>query len=116
MTGVQTCALPIYFELVLQNVSTSSPTMTPRDTRILRQAGRELLLMEGSDWPFLLHTQQAKDYANQRFHNHHQRFNKLLWAAKNFDEVQRISDHDLHEMEDIDNSWPDLDYTLFQSR
>jgi 1,4-alpha-glucan branching enzyme len=104
------------FELVLQNVSTSSRTLTQRDTRILRQTGRELLLMEGSDWPFLLHTQQAKDYANQRFHHHHQRFNKLLWAAKNLEEIQRISDHDLQEMEDIDNPWPDLDFTFFQSR
>ncbi len=87
-----------------------------RERRILSQLGRELLLMEGSDWPFLLFTKQAKEYANQRFHNHHQRFNKLLWAAKNFDEPHRISEHDLREMESVDNPWADLDVNIFQHK
>jgi predicted glycosyl hydrolase (DUF1957 family) len=72
--------------------------------------------MQGSDWPFLLFTTQAKEYANQRFHNHHQRFNKLLWAAKDFSEPNRINDHDLAEMEDIDNPWPDLDWNIFAKK
>jgi predicted glycosyl hydrolase (DUF1957 family) len=40
-----------------------------RARRILGQMARELLLMQGSDWPFLLFTTQAKEYANQRFHH-----------------------------------------------
>ena len=87
-----------------------------RDHRILRQMGRELLLMEGSDWPFLLYTLQAKEYANQRFHHHHQRFLKLVWAAKDLRDRGRISDHELSRMEDIDCPWQDLAYELFRHR
>ena len=42
--------------------------------------------MQGSDWPFLLFTTQAKEYANQRFHHHHQRFQRLIWAAKKLED------------------------------
>jgi len=87
-----------------------------RGKRIMRQLGRELLLMQGSDWPFLLFTTQAKEYANQRFHHHHQRFLKLIWAAKNLDDKNRLSDADLLHMEDIDCAWSDLDYTIFRHR
>lgn len=48
------------------------------DTRgILNQAARELLLAESSDWPFLVTTGQAKNYAVQRFTQHLERFNHL---------------------------------------
>ncbi len=87
-----------------------------RDHRILRQMGRELLLMEGSDWPFLLYTLQAKEYANQRFHHHHQRFLKLVWAAKDLRDRGRISDDELGRMEEIDCPWQDLEYDLFRHR
>ena len=49
-----------------------------RGKRVLRQMARELLLMQGSDWPFLLFTVQAKEYTNERFHHHHQRFRKII--------------------------------------
>jgi 1,4-alpha-glucan branching enzyme len=87
-----------------------------RDHRILRQLARELLLMQGSDWPFLLFTTQAKEYANQRFHHHHQRFQKLAWAAKDLCDHGRISEAELQKMEDIDCPWQDLDWTLFHRR
>lgn len=87
-----------------------------RGYRILRQMGRELLLMQGSDWPFLLFTLQAKEYANQRFHHHHQRFRKLFWAAQDLRDSSRISDYELRQIEDIDSPWPMLDYTIFRHR
>ena len=87
-----------------------------RGRRILRQLVRELLLLQGSDWPFLLFTDQAKEYANQRFHHHHQRFHRLLWAAKDMADRRRLSDEDLQGMEDIDHVWPDIDYDLFLKR
>lgn len=87
-----------------------------RGHRILRQLGRELLLMEGSDWPFLLYTLQAKEYANQRFHHHHQRFLKLAWAAKDLEDMGRMSEYELSRMEDIDCPWQDLGYDRFCRR
>lgn len=104
------------FEGVMDGLHGRDAPAGSRAARILAQLGRELLLMEGSDWPFLLFTRQAKEYANQRFHAHHQRFNKLLWAAKNLDEPQRISERELREMEDIDNPWHDIDPAMFASR
>jgi len=54
---------------------------TPQDelrNRILKQALREMLLLQSSDWQFLIYTKSAKDYAEQRFFFHHSDFNKLL--------------------------------------
>ena len=84
--------------------------------RLLKQIARELLLLEGSDWPFLLYTKQAKEYANQRFHHHHQRFLKLLWAAKNFNDRNRISLKELEEIESIDSCFQDLNIDYFKKR
>ncbi len=92
-----------------------SQNTNPNDwgQRILKQAARELLLMEGSDWPFLLYTKQAREYANKRFHDHHQRFNKLLWAAKDYNDKNRISIEDLIEMEQIDSCFQDINLKYF---
>ena len=99
-------------EEILRNARPSDE----RGERILRQMARELLLMQGSDWPFLLFTLQAKEYANQRFHHHHQRFRKLAWAARDLDEKGRLSDQELARLEDVDNPWHDLDCRLFLHR
>jgi len=100
-------------ERVLAQAQSRGQPHDQRGQRLLRQLCRELLLMQGSDWPFLLFTGQATEYANQRFHHHHQRLLKLLWAADNLDDTARLSDHDLQEFEEIDNAWPDLDWKLF---
>ncbi len=41
------------------------------------QAARELLLLESSDWPFLVTTGQAREYAERRFNGHAERFDQL---------------------------------------
>ena len=45
---------------------------------VLKQAARELLLLQSSDWPFLVSTGQAREYAVQRFHSHVERFDQLM--------------------------------------
>jgi len=45
--------------------------------RALRQAARELLLAQASDWPFILRTGTSPDYARQRVQTHLDRFNAL---------------------------------------
>jgi 1,4-alpha-glucan branching enzyme len=86
------------------------------EQRILKQIARELILMEGNDWPFLLYTKQAKDYANQRFHHHHQRFNKLIWAAKDFSEKNRITLSELEEFETIDSCFNEINIDYFREK
>ncbi|MBD3194284.1 MAG: DUF1957 domain-containing protein [Candidatus Lokiarchaeota archaeon] len=98
------------FESVLKN--NKNPNQD--QMRVLKQVARELLLMEGSDWPFLLYTKQAKEYANERFHHHHQRFNKLIWQAKNFNEPKRLSEEELTHIESIDSCFQDLNMDYFR--
>lgn len=72
--------------------------------RILKQAGRELLLLESSDWPFLVTTGQAKQYAIERFNEHVERFNTLTeMLTKN-----KIDEAKLASIEDIDNCFPTI--------
>ncbi|MFW9827026.1 MAG: glycoside hydrolase family 57 protein [Candidatus Thorarchaeota archaeon] len=97
-----------------ENILNKSLDLNIWEERILKQIARELLLMEGSDWPFLLYTKQAKEYANQRFHQHHQRFNKLIWAAKNFHIKNRLTEDDLREIESIDSCFPKININYFK--
>lgn len=50
----------------------------PRESLVMKQAARELLLLQSSDWPFLITTGQAAEYADQRFREHAARFDRLL--------------------------------------
>lgn len=99
-----------------ENILESNPNPNLWEERILKQTARELLLMEGSDWPFLLYTKQAKEYANQRFHHHHQRFNKLIWAAKDFNDNNRINLEILEEIESIDSCFENINIKYFKKR
>jgi predicted glycosyl hydrolase (DUF1957 family) len=68
--------------------------------------------MEGSDRLFLLYT----EYANQRFHHHHQKFLKLLWAAKNFNDRNGISIRELEEIKSINSCFQDVNVDYFKKR
>jgi 1,4-alpha-glucan branching enzyme len=48
---------------------------------IVVQAAREMLLAESSDWQFLISTFSARDYAEVRFEDHIDRFNRLAEIA-----------------------------------
>jgi 1,4-alpha-glucan branching enzyme len=72
--------------------------------RAARQAARELLLAQSSDWPFLVTTGQAADYAAERFRSHALRFRRAVHIARQGtadDEVE------LRSLERADNPFPD---------
>jgi 1,4-alpha-glucan branching enzyme len=79
--------------------------------RILNQALRELLLLQSSDWPFLVTTFQAKDYAVERFNNHVDRFNALCDMLVN----NQPNPEWLGTLEELDNPFPHLDYRWFEA-
>jgi len=54
------------------------PKPSEAEGTVLKQAARELLLLQSSDWPFLVSTGQAREYAVQRFHSHVERFDQLM--------------------------------------
>jgi 1,4-alpha-glucan branching enzyme len=80
--------------------------------RALNQAARELLLLEGSDWPFLVTTGQAKAYAIDRFNEHVERFETLADALLAGAATEAMID----EIADIDNAFADIDYREFRDR
>jgi 1,4-alpha-glucan branching enzyme len=88
----------------------------PEDREILNQAARELLLLESSDWPFLVTTGQAKEYASQRFTEHLERFNQLADIAERggplTDEERKL----LAGVSERDNPFPEIDFTAFAAR
>jgi 1,4-alpha-glucan branching enzyme len=49
----------------------------------VQQLCRELLLLESSDWQFLITTGAARDYAEMRFLTHNDQFLELktIWQA-----------------------------------
>ncbi len=45
--------------------------------RVLKQCMRELMLLQASDWEFLVSTQSARDYAEMRFFHHYSDYERL---------------------------------------
>jgi 1,4-alpha-glucan branching enzyme len=73
--------------------------------RALRQAARELLLAQASDWPFILRTGTSPDYAARRVKDHLWRFLELhrqLTAGE-------IDEPWLAQVEQADNIFPNID-------
>ncbi len=76
----------------------------------LRQAGRELLLAQASDWPFILHSGTQVDYARRRITAHLGRFHRIherLTAGQAPDEPW------LRAIQGADNCFPELDPAMF---
>ena len=82
--------------------------------RAAKQLARELLLLESSDWPFLVTTGQAKDYAVERFNGHAERFDEI------YDMLSKghVDEGKLSKIEDIDTCFSEvsLDNFTLQSK
>lgn len=86
--------------------------------RIVKQLCRELLLLESSDWQFLITTGAARDYAELRFNTHLDQFNDLrsLWFALrregslNDDQLNRLA-----AIEERDSIFADIDPSLWST-
>ena len=79
--------------------------------RILQQLCRELLLLESSDWQFLITTGAARDYAEIRFLTHNDQFNEIKSIWKTFESTDAITpeqDTRLAEIERRDSIFPDI--------
>jgi 1,4-alpha-glucan branching enzyme len=77
--------------------------------RLLRQAGRELMLAQSSDWPFIITNGTTEEYARRRFHDHLNRFHQLLADL----ESGPVNAERLDALEYMDALFPELDYRLF---
>jgi 1,4-alpha-glucan branching enzyme len=74
--------------------------------RALQQAGRELLLAQASDWPFIMRTGTSPEYAKGRVKDHLLRFIALHDQLVS----TSIDEHWLTALEQTDNIFPEIDY------
>lgn len=80
--------------------------------RAMRQAARELVLLESSDWPFLVTTGQAREYAELRFAEHVERFDRL---AAHID-AHTVDERYLADLEERDKLFSDIEFADFAAR
>ncbi|MGH7390802.1 MAG: 1,4-alpha-glucan branching protein domain-containing protein [Candidatus Rokuibacteriota bacterium] len=80
--------------------------------RVLAMATRELLLLEASDWQFLITTWAARDYAERRVAEHYAEFKRLAEMARALADGEPLSAEGagmLRRLERQDFCFPDLD-------
>ena len=83
---------------------------------IVKQAARELLLAEASDWQFLISTFAARDYAEVRFEDHVDRFNQLAELADSVHEGGELDadqDEFLKDCQLKDAAFQDIDLSVW---
>ncbi len=85
--------------------------------RILGQMARELLLLESSDWPFLVTTGTAKDYAEERVQKHLEDFKRLGVILERYLKEGAIGEEEegfIATLEERDSIFPDIDVSSFE--
>lgn len=91
----------------------------PQGERILKQMCRELLLLESSDWQFLITTEAARDYADARFKGHLGSFQAIerMWQLRRSGGTLSSEDETrLKEIESQDSVFADIDPSLWVAR
>ena len=78
--------------------------------RALNQMGRELLLAQASDWPFILKMGTAAGYAERRIREHLERFDRL---ASQVEQTGSADMGQVRRIEERDNLFPDLRFDIF---
>jgi 1,4-alpha-glucan branching enzyme len=69
--------------------------------KIVQQLCRELLLLESSDWQFLITTGAARDYAELRFQTHNDQFNELKATWQQYEETGSLTEDQRNRLEAI---------------
>ena len=77
--------------------------------RMLKQAARELLLGQASDWPFILRAGTSPDYARKRVKDHVLRFTRIYEQLT----AGQLDEEWLKEVEWRDNLFPNIDYRIW---
>jgi 1,4-alpha-glucan branching enzyme len=83
----------------------------PEVGRVMAQLARELLLLQASDWQFLITTWAARNYAETRFSEHYGHFTRLSGLLRQLSEgtaLQAADDQFLAEREGQDFVFADI--------
>ncbi len=91
-------------------------TLDTQSARIVQQCACEFLLLQSSDWPFMISTGNTADHAQQRFALHATNFQSCYaWAERSL-AGETLSEEEcrlLEEMEKQNALFPDLDLSRF---
>ena len=93
----------------MSNATADFPAAVGVQRDALNQMGRELLLAQASDWPFIISSGTMVQYARERSEDHIIRFNRLheqLYSGQ-------IEAEWLKKLQEKDNIFPFLDYHIF---
>jgi 1,4-alpha-glucan branching enzyme len=82
------------------------------EERALRQAGRELLLAQASDWPFILRTGSSPDYARRRVREHLASFGQICQLLERPPESRDYSA--VWKIEERDNLFQELEWRYWR--
>lgn len=89
----------------------------PAAAAAIQQAARELLLLQASDWQFLITTRSAPDYAGSRIHCHYSDFRRCAALARRYCAGETIEQWEWDELGNIqgrDRLFPDVDPLWFR--
>lgn len=78
----------------------------PLIDRALKQAARELLLAQASDWPFIIYTKTSPEYARRRVTGH------LIHFTKLYEQIigGKVNVQYLEQLEKNNNIFPDINW------
>jgi len=94
---------------IMQALARDGDRGNPLRARALRQAGRELLLAQASDWSFIMKTGTLVPYAHRRTEEHLDRFGRLARILRD----ETIDEDEIAGLEARYTLFPDLDPALF---
>jgi 1,4-alpha-glucan branching enzyme len=80
--------------------------------QFMERAGRQLLLLQASDWPFVVHSHGAVDYGIQRLAGHATNFDRATLMAEEAAAGRELTDLrkiELQEMDNHDSVFPHID-------
>jgi 1,4-alpha-glucan branching enzyme len=79
------------------------PWQTNQTVReLMERAGRQLLLLQASDWPFVVHSHGAVDYGIQRFSGHATNFDRVTLMAEELTAGRALSALRIVELAEMD--------------
>ncbi|TFF88902.1 MAG: DUF1957 domain-containing protein, partial [Promethearchaeota archaeon] len=99
-------------ELVSKYKNSNDPNLI----KILKQMARELLLLESSDWQFLITTWTARDYSENRIALHYENFKRLYDMAEKYASEEYVEEGEwnfLGSLEENDGLFDAIDLEPF---
>ncbi len=102
-------------ELRMEELVTRYPQADGALEEVLNQAARECILLQSSDWPFLITTGQASAYAKDRFLEHVDRFQQMADIAES-GQVDEAALTLCRQLWELDKIFPNIDYHYLAKR